>query len=105
MNGPYDCGNRRGLRAAPVPVKSALAEGHAVGALVHGGVTLMGADMDLVQRTVIFCIAVVGAGDDGTFDALVSMTIHDDFLLKFCIANSGADLVCPPPERLCLANS
>ncbi len=65
----------------PVSADSALAEGHTVGALVHGGVALMGTDVDFVQGAVILGVAVVGAGDDGTLDALVGMTIHDSFLL------------------------
>ena len=52
------------------------AEGLAVGALVHGGVCLVGADQDPVQGTVVLVGAVMGALLYGTFDGLVSMTIH-----------------------------
>ncbi len=58
-----------------------LAKGHAVGALIHGGIALVGADLDLVQRAVIRGIAVMRAGDDGAFDAVVGMAIHSGFLL------------------------
>ena len=67
-----------------------LPEGLAVGALVHGRVCLMGTHQNLVQRAVIFTVAVVGAGLDGAFDALVCMTIHIHFLLLF-----GTPLVWP----------
>ena len=52
------------------------AEGHAVRALVHGGVALMGADQDAVQRTVVLPGAVVGAVGNGAFDTLVGVTAH-----------------------------
>ena len=67
-----------------------LTEGLAVGALIHGGVHLMGADHDAVQRTVILVLTVMGTLTDGTFDALVCMVVHGSFLL--CL-DSG--LVCP----------
>ena len=51
-------------------------EGHTVGTLVHGGVALMGAYMDLVQGAVVLSVAVIGAGDDGAFNALVGAFIH-----------------------------
>ena len=58
-----------------------LAEGLAVGALVHGGVRLMGTHQDPVQRAVVLILAVVSALLDGAFDALVCMTVHGFFLL------------------------
>ena len=58
-----------------------LAEGHAVGALVHGGVILMGTHQDAVQRAVVLGVAVIGAGLDGAFNALVGMAVHVRFLL------------------------
>ena len=60
---------------------SLFAEGLAVGALVHGGVSLMGADHDAVQRAVVLGVAMVSALLDGTLDALVCMTVHIHFLL------------------------
>jgi hypothetical protein len=51
-------------------------EGLAVGALVLGGVCFMGAHQDAVQGAVVLGIAVVSAGLDGAFNALVGMTVH-----------------------------
>ena len=45
-----------------------LLEAHAVGALIHGGVGLMGADVDLAERTVVLGVAVIIA-DDTTYTA------------------------------------
>ena len=58
---------------------SALAEGLAVGALVLGGVSLVGTHLDTVQRAVVLGVAVVCAGLDGAFDALVCMAVHIEF--------------------------
>jgi hypothetical protein len=71
-----------------------LAEGLAVGTLVHGGIHLMGADHNAVQRAVVLITAVMGALTDGAFDALVSMVVHGSFLL--CL-NSG--LVYPSDRK------
>ena len=49
---------------------------HAVGALIHGGITLMGADLDLVQGTIVLHIAMVDALTNGAFDCFVSLHIH-----------------------------
>ena len=68
--------------------KSLLAEGLAVGALVHGGILLMGAHQDFVQRAVVLGIAVVSAGCDGAFDALVGIAVHLSYLLLFGFALS-----------------
>ena len=56
-------------------------ERHAIGALIHGGIGLMGAYHDFVQRAVVGLIAVIGAVVNGTFNALVCFAIHSDFLL------------------------
>ena len=69
-----------------------LAEGLAVGALIHGGICLMGTNHNAVQRAVVLSIAVVCAGLDGTFDALVCMAVHIHFLLHFGFGNSMAGL-------------
>lgn len=50
---------------------SALAEGFAVGALVLGGVVLVGAHQDLVQGAVVLLAAVVGALLHGAGNAVV----------------------------------
>ena len=57
------------------------AERHTVGALVHGGVSLVGAHQNPVQGAVVLAVAVVGAGLNGAFDALVCMAVHVEFLL------------------------
>ena len=56
--------------------KLSFAEGLAVGALIHSGICLVGAYQDLVQGAVVLGIAVVSAGLDGAFDALVGIVIH-----------------------------
>ena len=71
-----------------------LAEGLAVGALIHGGICLMGAHHDLVQRAVVLGVAVVSAGPDGAFDALVCVAVHVMFLLLL-----DSRLVCPGKRK------
>jgi hypothetical protein len=63
-----------------------LAEGHAVGALILGGVLLMGANLNALQRAVVLGVTVVGAALHGAGDALVCVAIHILFLLLigFC---------------------
>lgn len=56
-------------------------EGHAVGTLFNGGIALVGADQDPLQRAVICIGAVMCALLDGTFDTLVGMAVHNSFLL------------------------
>ena len=51
-------------------------EGLAVGALILGGVAFMGTHQNPVQGAVVLGIAVVSAGLDGAFNALVGMTVH-----------------------------
>ena len=51
-------------------------EGLAVGALIHGGVCLMGANQDLFQRAVVFVVAVVRALRNGALDTLICVTAH-----------------------------
>ena len=58
-----------------------LAEGHTVGALIHGGVAFVGADQDAVQSAVVGILAVVSALMNGAFNTLVCFTIHVSFLL------------------------
>ena len=76
-------GCRRKLRQPRRPLL--FAEGHAVGALIHGGVALVGAHPDLVQGAVVGLAAVVGAGDHSAFDGLVGMAIHDIRLLLYWV--------------------
>jgi len=58
-----------------------LFEGQAIGALILGGVSLMGTNHDPLQRAVVCLIAMVGALSYGAFNALVCMAIHSPFLL------------------------
>ena len=51
-------------------------EGLAVGALIHGGVRLVSAHQDLLQRAVVFVVAVVGALGNGALDTLIRVTAH-----------------------------
>ena len=68
-----------------------LAEGFAVGALIHGRILLMGAHQDSIQGAVVFGIAVVSALLNGAFDALVCLVVHTIFLLlfEFCFSMSA----------------
>ena len=74
------CKNAAAIAAA---IGLSLAEGLAVGALIHGRVGLMGTNHDLIQGAVVFSVAVVSAGLDGAFNALIGMAIHILFLLLF----------------------
>ena len=65
----------------PHGYKSLLAEGLAVGALILGGVGLVGAHQNPVQGAVVLGIAVVSAGLNGAFDALVGIGVHGQDLL------------------------
>ena len=69
--------------AAKAAVNLLLAEGHAVGTLIHGGVGLMGAHQNAVQGAIVFGITVVSTGLYGAFDALVCIAVHRFFLLYF----------------------
>lgn len=53
-------------------------KGQAVGALIHGGIALVGADLDLAERAVVLKVAVVGALGNGTLDGLIGLRFHDD---------------------------
>ena len=71
--------------------QSALAEGLAVGALIHGGVYFVGAHQNPVQRAIVLASTVVCALVYGTLDALVGMTIHRYFLLLIGFGHSMAE--------------
>ena len=73
---------------------SLLAEGLTVGALVHGGICLMGTYQDPLQRAEISILAMVGALLNGTLNALVCMAIHGYILLLFMM---GLD--CPHAQK------
>jgi hypothetical protein len=74
-------GKLRQQNAAAIAPVLLLAEGFAVGALILGGVHLVGTHQDLIQGAVVLVTAVVGALLDGALDALVGMTIHYKSLL------------------------
>jgi hypothetical protein len=67
-----------------------LAEGLAVRALIHGRVGFVGANQDAIQGAVVLSIAMVSALLDGTFEALVCVTVHDfqppffEFAVSMC---------------------
>ena len=65
-----------------------LAERLAVGALIHGGIQLVGAHQNPIQGAVIFGIAVIGTLLDGAFDALIGLAAHGVFLLLFGFTDS-----------------
>ena len=65
-----------------------LAEGLAVGALVHGGVHLVGTHQDLVQGAVVLTLAVMGTLLDGTLDRLVCIAVHNEILLEIRFTDS-----------------
>ena len=54
-----------------------LAEGHAVGALILGGVALVSAHQNALQGAVVTGAGMVGALMDGALDALVGI-VHVD---------------------------
>lgn len=65
-----------------------LAEGHAVSALVLGGIALMGAHHDLIQGAVVFLLAVVCTLVYGAFNGLVCVTVHKKASFEFGFASS-----------------
>ena len=77
-----------------------LAEGLAVGALVHSGVSLVCAHKDPLQGAVVCVVAVVGAGLYGAFDALVCVFVHGRFLLLFGFAFSMAPRIGNMMEKI-----
>ena len=60
-----------------------LPERLAVGALIHLGVSLVGAHQDTVQGAVVLGVAVIGALLNGAGDALVGVAVHTHVLLFF----------------------
>lgn len=74
-------------------------EGVAVGAFGLGGVDLVRADLDLIQRAVVLGIAVILAFLDGAFDggvciAAAGRIFHEKSVLSRFIASSGKDSIC-----------
>ena len=62
--------------AVPFRFRLLSAEGHAIGALLHGGIALVGAHQDLVQRAVVLALAVMGALAHGALHTFVGVTVH-----------------------------
>ena len=63
-------------KAYPIEKTLFLAEGLAVGALIHGGIAFMGTYQNAVQSAVIAVGAVIGTLMHGTLDALVGVAVH-----------------------------
>lgn len=55
---------------------SLFTEGFTVGALVHGGIQLVGTHQNAVQGAIVLVFAMMRALLDGTLDALIGMTVH-----------------------------
>ena len=58
-----------------------LAEGLAVGTLIHGRVGLVGTHLNSVQRAIICVLTVISTLGNSAFDALIGMAAHIPFLL------------------------
>ena len=67
--------NAAAVAAAFMPLS--LTEGLAVGALVLGGICLVGTHQNTIQRAVVLAVAVVSTGLNGTLDALICVVIHN----------------------------
>ena len=61
------------LRKLAAVLPLLLFEAHAVGALIHGRIRLMGAYVNLAQRTVVLSVTVMGTLVDRTRDCLVDV--------------------------------
>ncbi len=75
--------NKKGCVLQRTQKELLLSEGLAVSALIHSGVTLVGAYQNAVQSALVGILTVVSALMNGTFNALVCLAIHNQFLL-FC---------------------
>ena len=73
-----------------------LAEGHAVGALIHGGITFVGTHQNPVQGAVVFIAAVMGTLIYGALNGLVGMAIHNrsSFAMYSAIVCAMQDKIC-----------
>ena len=72
---------KKGTRFKRVPEELFLAEGHAVSALVHGGITFVSANQNAIQSAIVGVLTVVCALVNSTLNALVCFTIHRCILL------------------------
>ena len=79
--------SRNGQKRRPPPFReprkgrSALTEGLAVGALIHGRIYFVSAHQNSVQGAVVLVFAVMSALMHGALNALVGVTIHCFLLL------------------------
>ena len=91
------------LRQPKLPQSSflLLAEGHAVGALIHVGVSFMSANQDMIQGAVICILTMVCALSNSALNALVCITIHSQFLLlfKICFIVTTFPKIIQPPFK------
>ena len=60
-----------------------LAEGHAVSALILGGIGLVGTHQNPIQRTVVLALTVMGTLLDSAFNGLVGMEVHKSSSFAF----------------------
>jgi hypothetical protein len=83
-------------------------EGLAVGALVHGGVGLVGANQNALQAAIVGAVTVVAAVGDGALDGLVGVvasTAHGEVPPVFWVGmmdegtKRGRDKRCAPVVR------
>ena len=79
----YRCVKKKIAAAFAAAAKLLLAEGLAVGALIHGRVCLVGAHQNTIQGAEVLGIAVVCAGLYGAFNTLVGIGVHVFSLLSF----------------------
>ena len=84
----------------PPPSGSLFAEGHTVGASIHGGICFVSAYLDLIQRAVVSIVAMICALGNGALDALVCVTVHSQFLLLFKF-----EISMTPGKKIIQANS
>lgn len=62
-----------------------LAEGHAVSALILGGIGFVGTHQNPVQRTIVLALTVVSALMNSAFNRLVGMAVHKKASFAFWI--------------------
>ena len=79
---------------AAAPLVLLCPEGLTVGALILSGIGLMGTHQDPVQGAVVLGVAVIGAGLDGAFNALVGMAVHNESSFLF-----GTALLFPESKK------
>ena len=99
---PFSCPYHKGFLSIRQEKKAAagfcrsrcllLPERLAVSALIHREICLVGTHQDLVQGAVVLVLTVISTLLDGTFDTLVCVTIHSNFLLLFIVSSSMCGL-------------